>query len=438
MADRFLPHDDLLDALSDRRFDRPPALVSNAHVTGLGVARALDAHDVPVVALDRVGDGAAVASDAVELAGRVTYPLEDREGFRADVEAVAAELGHEPVAFACMDEWVHAYVDAEPDGVALPFAGREVVDGVLDKTNLYDLADDLGVAHPETYRVAETVQGGGPASDASGTSSDRRSDGGEGPPVRTAEAAADALGFPLVVKPALKRAFEDAVGTNVVEVGDREELRAVVEEAVAAGVRVMAQRRVDVAVGEDRSLASYVAPDGDALALVGNARVRHPAGYGTSCVVDRVADPDLRERALGVLSAAGYHGISEAEFVYDRRREQYLLLDVNTRPWKWVGLPVAAGRNLPMAAYADATGAEYDPPADPRDDLRWVYLPDYVERLATGEGPDVLSRQEWTALAAGAGPGSGVVAGVFDPADPGPTHQVLQTKLGTREYYCAC
>jgi D-aspartate ligase len=420
MADRFLPHDDLLDALADRAFDRPPALVSNAHVTGLGVARALSAHDVPVIALDRVGDGAAVTSDAVDLAGRVTYPLEDQEGFRADVAAVADALDHEPVAFACMDEWVHAYVDTEPAGVTLPFAGREVVDGVLDKTNLYALADDLGVPHPETYRVAETV------------------DDGEGPPVRTAEAAAEELGFPLVVKPALKRAFEAVVGTNVVEVGDREELRDVVDHAADAGVRVMAQRKVDVAVGEDRSVASYVAPDGDALALVGNARVRHPAGYGTSCVVDRVDDPDLRERALGVLSAAGYHGISESEFVYDRRREEYLLLDVNTRPWKWIGMPVAAGRDLPMAAYADATGAAYDPPADAREDLRWVYLPDYVERLATGEAPDVLSAEQWTALASGAGPESGVVAGVFAPTDPGPTHQVVQTKLGTREYYCAC
>ena len=418
MADRFRSLDGLLDALADRRFDRSPALVSNAHVTGLGVARALDAHDVPVVVLDQVPDGAAFPSDAVDLAGSVTYPLDDREGFRRDVEAVADELGHEPVAFACMDEWVHAYADTEPEGITVPFSGREVVEAVLDKTNLYSLAEDLEVPHPETYRLAETAQGT------------------VGPPVLSADEAAEALGFPLVVKPALKREFEAAVGTNVVEVGSHEEFHDVVDGAAEAGIRVMAQRKVDVATGEDRSLASYVGPDGDTLALVGNARVRHPAGYGTSCVVDRVTDPTIRERALAVLREVGYHGISEAEFVYDRRREEYLLLDVNTRPWKWIGMPVAAGRNLPMAAYVDATDARYEP--GPDRDVRWVYLPDYVERLATGAGPDVLSREEWLALASGAGPEAGVVAGVFDPDDPGPTHQVLQTKLGTREYYCAC
>jgi len=435
MADRFRDLDDLLDALADRTFDRPPALVSNAHVTGLGVARALDARGVPVVALDQVADGAAHPSDAVDLAGRVTYPLDDPEGFRRDVEDVAAALDHEPVAVACMDEWVHAYADTEPEGVALPFAGREVVDRVLDKTNLYALADDLGVPIPETYRIAETVDGG-PASDASGTSSDRRSDGGDGPPVRDAEAAAEALGFPLVVKPALKREFEAAVGTNVVEVADREQYREVVDGAAEAGIRVMAQQKVPVAEGEDRSLASYVGPDGDTLAMVGNARVRHPPGYGTSCVVDRVESRAVRERALSVLREAGYHGISEAEFVYDEDREEYVLLDVNTRPWKWIGLPVATGRNLPMAAYADATGASYE--RGPDRDARWVYLPDYVERLATDAGPDVLTDEQWLALARGGDADAGVVAGVFDPADPGPTHQVLRTALGTREYYCAC
>jgi len=56
MAAQFRSTEALIDALADASFDRPPALVSNAHVTGLGVARALDAHDVPVIALDRPGD----------------------------------------------------------------------------------------------------------------------------------------------------------------------------------------------------------------------------------------------------------------------------------------------------------------------------------------------------------------------------------------------
>lgn len=414
---RFYSFDDLCSRLEDCSFDRAPALVSNAHVTGLGVARALASHDVPVIALDRTSDGVAPGSDAVTVAGAITYPLDDLDGYREDLETLASVLDHAPVAFGCMDEWVHALAETRPAGVDLSFEPDSIA-SVLDKTALYARCADLDVPYPETYRIEEAGIDG------------------EGPPVRTADDAATALEFPLVLKPARKRAFEEVVGTNVVEVHDGKEYRDIVETAADEGVRLMAQERVDIATGEDCSLASYVPADGTPIAVVGNARVRYPANYGTSCVVDRIENPTLRERALSVLEASGYHGISEAEFVYDRARDEYVLLDVNTRPWKWIGMPVAAGANLPMAAYAEATGdAVTDYTCDEPADVRWVYLADYLKRLASG-GRDVLSETEWLALARGEF--DSVVTGVYRPADPEPAYQLLQNEFTDREYYCAC
>ncbi len=411
MADVFRSTAALCDALADATFDRPPALVSNAHITGLGVARALTRADVSVIALDRNGQGVAPPSNAVDYAGAVTYPLDDEAGFREDVQRVVEAAGTEAVAFPCMDEWVHAYVRTEPDGVVCPFADKAGIDRVLDKTSLYDAAADLGVPHPETYQLSEV----------------------------NPETAADRLGFPLVVKPALKREFEEAVGTNVVEVSDREELAEVVATAADHDVEIMAQKRVDVAAGRDHSLASYVPPSGtaDALSVVGNARVRHPRAYGTSCLVEQSENPAIRERALSVLSEALYHGISEAEFVYDTEREEFLLLDINTRSWKWIGMPVAAGVNLPVAAYASTTDEQYD--AEPVSQARWVYLRDYVARLATDdEFRDRLAPQDWTAIAADRAATRDLTTGVFSRADPAPTAKLLETEFSDREYYCSC
>ena len=445
MADRFREHDALVRAVSEADFDRPPALVANAHITGLGVARALSAADVPVIAVDQSADGVAPYSDAVDMAGRVRYPLDDRDGYREDVEAVAAACDHEPVAFGCMDEWVHALVDARPEGVRLPFAADRV-DGVLDKERLYARADRLGVPYPETYRVEET---------ATATSNDA-------PPALPAEEAASRLGFPLVLKPALKRRFEAVFGTNVVEVGDREAYREVVDDAEEAGVRLLAQARVDKEIGEDRSLASYVPPaegaaasEGAApeaaLAVVGNAAVRYPRGYGTSCVVHETADEAVRERALAVLGDAGYHGVSEAEFVYDRERETHVLLDVNTRPWKWIAMPVAAGRNLPLAAYADATDTGVDREqarATTPEPVTWVYLRDYMALLAgvgtEGDGATAADRNavdpdHWRTLVAGrVSERRDLTTGVYRLADPEPTYQLIESEIAGREYYCAC
>ncbi|PSQ08433.1 carboxylate--amine ligase [Halobacteriales archaeon QS_6_71_20] len=417
MADSFLDTDALVDAAAEATFDRPPALVANAHITGVSVARALSAYDVPVIALDRSGDGLAPPSDAVDLAGRVTYPLDDADGFRADVERIAGALDHEPVAFACMDEWVRGFAETEPAGVRLPFSELAGVERVLDKSNLYALCAELDVPYPETYEVGE----------------------------HGVDEVCEALSFPFVVKPAHKRRFEEAFGTNVIEVADREAFAEVVADAEAHGATVLAQETVNVEGGRDASLASYMPPasaDRDPLAVVGNAAVRYPE-FGTSCLVERIEEPAVRERALAVLEATEYHGISEAEFVYDADRAQYVLLDVNTRPWKWISMPVAAGANLPMAAYADAVGeAEYEAEAaaDGPRDARWVYLPDYLERCLTDAAFwDVLSEDGWASLVSGEFErGGDLTTGIYRPSDPGPAVKYLTEEFTDREYYCSC
>ena len=412
MADTFHDTDGLVAALEGASFDRPPALVANAHITGVSVARALAVHDVPVIALDRNGDGVAPTSDAVDFAGAVTYPLDDADGFRADVERVVDAAGADCVAFACMDDWVRGFAGTEPDGVRLPFSGREGIERVLDKDNLYRLCEESGVPYPETYRLSETP----------------------------ADEVIEALGFPLVIKPAHKRKFEEAFGTNVIEVSDRKEFDDTVAAAEEADANVLIQEKVPVKTGADTSLASYIPPEGegDPLAVVGNAAVRFPRQFGTSCLVETVDRPAVEERALSVLSETGYHGISESEFVYDEAREEYVLLDINTRPWKWISLPVEAGANLPMAAYASATDATYEP--ERRREARWVYLRDYLTLAVTDPAFwDVLSREEWTSLVSGAFEEErGLTTGVYRPSDPGPTAAVIETELTDRDYYCSC
>lgn len=423
MGDEFLPFDDLRDALADRSYDRPPAIVCNAHITALAVARSLAARGVPVIALDRESDGVAPYSDAVDLAGRVRYPLDDEDGFRDDVETLVSHLGHEPVAFPCMDEWALALARTTPEGVRLPFADFETIDSVLDKARLYERATEREIPIPETYRLDETDP----------------------------DAAADELDFPLVVKPALKRRFEEAFGTNLVEVADRDEYHDIVGRARDAGIRVLAQERVPKGSDDLYTLGSYVPESGvgEATTFVGNRRAIYPPEYGTTCLVGRAAVPTVEEQGREILAASGYYGISEAEFLYDARTDEYVLLDVNTRPWKWIGLPIAAGADLPVAAYADAVGEpdavdavdDSDPAGEPGavTDARWVYLRDYLALLTGHEVRDELGRADWLSLVSGAFEReTTLTTAVYSPSDPGPSYQLLTTEFSDREYYCAC
>src|ERR1700754_2744014 len=86
--------------------DLPAAIVCNAHITGLAVARSLARQGVPVIALDREPFGVALASNIIAAAAICSDPISKEGEFIADMQAIGAQLRRPAVLFGCMDEWV--------------------------------------------------------------------------------------------------------------------------------------------------------------------------------------------------------------------------------------------------------------------------------------------------------------------------------------------
>ena len=114
---------------------------------------------------------------------------------------------------------------------------------------------------------------------------------------------------------------------------------------------------------------------------------------------------------------------------------------MNTRSWKWIGLPIASGVDLPLLAYRDATGAPFDAPQQ-RDGVRWTFLRDYVKLLRSRANvmpEEMVTREEWLGLIRGEVPAAGtLVDGILDADDPEPFYDVLQGELFGFLYTCAC
>src|SRR6478736_5792743 len=79
-------------AAAANTFGQPAAIVCNAHITGLAVARSLAKRGVPVIGLDREPNGVALASNALVSAGVCANPIADEEGFIQDLLAIGVEL----------------------------------------------------------------------------------------------------------------------------------------------------------------------------------------------------------------------------------------------------------------------------------------------------------------------------------------------------------
>ncbi len=416
---------ELLSVLHDRvdSSDLPAAVIFNSHITGLAVARSLGRRGVPVIALDRDPGGYALASKYVTAAALCPNVLEDEEGFIDFLLAVGRELERPTVLFPCNDEWVLAvnrHRAALENYFLIPFSGPEVVEPVLDKARLYQRATELGIPIPRTWYLHPD----------------------------TIERVATELPYPCIVKPTEQRAFYDAFQDKAWRISGPAELFAAIERAHEHPL--VAQEIVGQGLTDFYSVCSYIGRAGGGIegkaesetsmdsVFVGRKLEQYPPQFGTGCLVAAEWVQSIAERGIQILKTFGYHGVSEVEFIYDERDDEYKLLDINTRVWKWIGLPIAAGVDLPWLAYSDALGKQVRS-EQPRDGIIWTYARDYIALRQGGLGKGTahyVPEAFWGELIAGNG--EHIVDAVIDPADPGPAARMLHNTLNPRPYFCAC
>ncbi|MCA1667460.1 MAG: carboxylate--amine ligase [Thermomicrobia bacterium] len=407
-------HDDLQRTVREQINTRPlsAAIVFNSHITGLAVARSLGRRGVPVIALDRDPKGYALASKYATVTARCPNVLEDEEGFIRFLLDLGTMLDRPGVLYPTNDEWVLAvnrHRARLERSFIIPFSGPDIVEPVLDKARLYGTARELGIPIPRTWDLA-------------------RED--------AARVAAD-LPYPCIVKPTEQRSFTDAFGEKVWRIGSSVEFHTALNRA--AGHPLVAQEIIGQGLTDFYSVCSYIGNDGEAHGVfVGRKLEQYPPDFGTGCLVAAEGPAAIAERGVQILKAFGYRGISEVEFIYDVRDGEHKLLDVNTRVWKWIGLPIAAGVDLPWLAYADATGTpEVAPPA--RDGLIWTYARDYISLRLAGKGKETaayLPEEAWAALFAGET--RTVIDAVVDPDDPAPAARMMANLFNPTPYFCAC
>ena len=265
---------------------------------------------------------AAVGRLAQRYGPLVVYP-----GQEASIDAVVGALPH------------------LPRQVRLPYPGAAALEAIRDKGKLPELAAEAGLATPATF--------------AEGT-------------------AAELLAAPIRVPCAVKAGGPGgAMGST-----------SVLESPDAAGALLGALPPEEpllvqeVARGPLLSLALVLDPSGPVVARFQQvARRTWPSDAGISSeAVSVLADERLTERSAAMLSAAGFWGLAQLQFIDAAAGP--LLIDVNPRFYGSLPLALAAGVNLPAAWHAVSTGA-----AAPAQDgyrvgvtYRWLE-PDVIEAV---------------------------------------------------------
>ena len=325
---------------------KAPALVVDvAWVNGLAAIRSLGRAGVRVIAVDH-------RPSALGFRSRYARPVlapdpQDEDAFISFLAELGEDLEAPAPVFATNDEPLNAIARGAErlgDRFLYPFPPWELLARIQTKRGQLEAALAAGIPVPRTSYPASAAE---------------------------ALAAAEELGYPVLVKPSSTEGFKRRFGRQAF----RCDTGAEVEQAYADAEPYdpMVQEVIPGGDGELYSLGSYLAADGEALGLFCGRKLRQtPPGVGTCRVGEAVWVEEVVQQGLTLLRALGFTGLSQVEFKRDPRDGSFKLMEVNPRLWQWHGLASACGVDLPRIAYEDLTGERPEPVSMNGRRRRWA------------------------------------------------------------------
>ena len=325
-------------------------LIVGGDYQGLGIARSLGRHGIPVCVLDDERS-IARASRYVQRNVKVRSLRDGRQSVD-EILRVARDLDLEGwVLYPTREETVAA-ISAHRDELSahlrVPTPAFSSVRAAWDKRETYRLAQNLGIPTPRSWY----------------------------PHDEDALAEVD-FSRPVVIKPAIKENFIYATGDKAWRADTREALREGFRSAariVGGADQVIVQEMIPGG-GERQFAYCALFKDGAALGeMTAHRHRQHPSDFGrASTLVETVDLPELAEPSIQFLKAIDYYGLVELEYKQDPEDGTYKLLDVNPRTWGYHTLGREAGVDFPYLLHRDQLGQPVNP-VRARPGVRWIRL----------------------------------------------------------------
>jgi D-aspartate ligase len=316
----------------------PTAVVINLDYAGLGVARSLSAHGIPVVGLSAYRrtygmftrhartlscpDSRDNPHELLEFLLRLARKLESRA-------VIFPTCDHDLIFLDHFREQLEPYY-------ALAIAGRSALHACLDKWETYVRAVDACVPVPKSWMIAG---------------------------LGDVERVLPQVTFPCVLKPVASYHWRKAGdwqlvgGRKACQVSSPEELRREYAAVARADSRALIQQLIP---GGDELLvvaACYLDRDSTWVAGFNTQKLaQSPPGFGSGCIVQSRDLPELFEPTLRLLQKMRFTGIAAAEYKWDETTQQYILIEINSRVWDQHRLGTCVGVDLPYLAYRELVG----------------------------------------------------------------------------------
>lgn len=328
----------------------PTAFVLNVSLAGLGAIRSLGRAGVPVIGLDPDPGHAGFASRYC-TALQCPHPVHEPEAlleFLLDQGRKLPEPGILSPASDAFILFISRYRDELRSHFRFNLPTAEVMEAIVDKRKLYELADRVGVPHATTV-YPETM----------------------GDVLRIA----DQIDYPAYIKPYHSHLWQVAFpeAGKGIKVFSAEELAESFERVLDAGVQVMVQSIIAGPATNVRTVYVSISQGGELLGLLTTRKIRQfPVEFGRGSIAETFHDPEFAELGLTFFQAIDYRGFGTVEFKRDDRDGELKITDLNPRWVKPINLPTDSGIDFPLLHYLDLAGETPAPRLTYTSGVRWL------------------------------------------------------------------
>lgn len=320
-------------------------------ITGLQSARILARHGVPVIGFAKDLKNFCCKTNVCEKILQVDTA---GEGLISLLESLGPTLQQKAVLFPCTDMSVLTISRnrqrlLEHFHIALP--APDVVEMLMDKVSFYTYAQQKDLPIPKTFFLRNRVD---------------------------AEAAANELSFPCILKPPMKTpTWEKNTRAKVYKIHGQKEFLALYDQCSDWAELLMAQEWIE---GNDSDLYScncYFDASSEPLVTFIARKLRQwPPETGTSCLGEECRNDVVLEASVRLFESVNYHGLGYVEMKRDRRTGKHYIIEPNIgRPTGRSAIAEAGGVELLYTKYCDLVNLPLPANREQKyHGVKWIYF----------------------------------------------------------------
>lgn len=332
------------------------AIIFSPGSSGLSMIQILHANHIPCIAMDcrrpigtrRIGTYSRYA-DYMECPD----PLDHEQEFIGFVYDFCKRQSMKPVLFPTLDHWAislarHKHLLEE---VALPCVGNiETVELFVDKEHFYK--NYASLKRPTGQKCVQNIKI---------------------PKTWAWEdfCALSDIPFPIAAKPRTKLSLSDNSGyLRNISIAHEKLRLSILEDDLSVKKFLNDNRQyADGLIFQEYirgmtdcmySVGIYADSQSNIPGVFAGKKIRgYPALFGDCTVgINHAVPQNVLDMVTSIVKETGYSGIAEFEFKKDAATGEFALIEINPRPWSWIGITAICPDNIPLIAYMDLCGKE--------------------------------------------------------------------------------